>query len=356
MYSDSCSFIRPLPASTALDVIGDVHGEWEALQQLLHFLGYDENGRHKHGRKLVFVGDLCDRGPDSPAVLEWVIQAVAAENAFTIIGNHELNLLIDDPKDGSGWYFDNRPQDETYFAPWQHYPKDKRRQLQETMAQWPLILQRDDLRIVHAAWLPESIDKLIHCGEKSLIKQYHYWENRFFDDFRQTEWYESYIQETQQLKTELEDENYTMPFQPGVAHYDLLRSCHNPIRALTSGIQALTQQPFYINGRWRFTVRKPWWQQYTDPVAVIIGHYWRSWYGTAGVAEHRKDLFLEPPTHWLGKQQQVFCVDFSIGARWRERRNAILPADSRMHLAALRWPENLIMLNSGKCCPAQRNR
>ncbi|KES11496.1 hypothetical protein SASC598P14_000680, partial [Snodgrassella alvi SCGC AB-598-P14] len=64
------------------------------------------------------------------------------------------------------------------------------------MAQWPLILQRDDLRIVHAAWLPDSIDKLIHCGEKSLIKQYHYWENRFFDDFRQTEWYESYIQET----------------------------------------------------------------------------------------------------------------------------------------------------------------
>ncbi|KEQ01757.1 Calcineurin-like phosphoesterase, partial [Snodgrassella alvi SCGC AB-598-J21] len=300
MYSDSCSFIRPLPASTALDVIGDVHGEWEALQQLLHFLGYDENGRHKHGRKLVFVGDLCDRGPDSPAVLDWVIQAVAAENAFTIIGNHELNLLIDDPKDGSGWYFDNRPQDETRFAPWQHYPKDKRRQLQETMAQWPLILQRDDLRIVHAAWLPDSIDKLIHCSEKSLIKQYHYWENRFFDDFHQTEWYESYIQETQQLKTELEDENYTMPFQPGVAHYDLLRSCHNPIRALTSGIQALTQQPFYINGRWRFTVRKPWWQQYTDPVAVIIGHYWRSWYGTAGVAEHRKDLFPEPPTHWLG--------------------------------------------------------
>lgn len=356
MYSDSCSFIRPLPASTALDVIGDVHGEWEALQQLLHFLGYDENGRHKYGRKLVFVGDLCDRGPDSPAVLDWVIQAVAAENAFTIIGNHELNLLIDDPKDGSGWYFDNRPQDETRFAPWQHYPKDKRRQLQETMAQWPLILQRDDLRIVHAAWLPESIDKLIHCGEKSLIKQYHYWENRFFDDFRQTEWYESYIQETQQLKTELEDENYTMPFQPGVAHYDLLRSCHNPIRALTSGIQALTQQPFYINGRWRFTVRKPWWQQYTDPVAVIIGHYWRSWYGTAGVAEHRKDLFPEPPTHWLGKQQQVFCVDFSIGARWRERKNAILPADSRMHLAALRWPENLIMLNSGKYCPAEHNR
>lgn len=352
-YSDLSTFIRPLPSNTALDVIGDVHGEWEALQQLLHFLGYDDYGRHQHGRKLVFVGDLCDRGPNSPAVLDWVIQASASENAFTIIGNHELNLLINDPKDGAGWYFDNRPQDEARFAPWQHYPAAQRRQLQETIAQWPLILQRDDLRIVHAAWLPESINKLLECSETSLVKQYHYWENRFLDDFRNTQWYEPYQQEQQQLNKDLENEHYPMTFQAGTAHYDLLRSCHNPIRALTSGIQAITQQPFYINGRWRFTVRKPWWQQYTDPVAVIIGHYWRSWYGT-GVAEHRKELFQEPPTHWLGQQRQVFCVDFSIGARWRERKKAIAVTASQMHLAALRWPENIIMLNNGKYYHGER--
>ena len=52
-----------------LDIIGDVHGEFEVLQALLHHLGYHEYGVHPEGRKLVFVGDLCDRGPDSPAIM-----------------------------------------------------------------------------------------------------------------------------------------------------------------------------------------------------------------------------------------------------------------------------------------------
>lgn len=340
-------FIRSLPAGVPLDIIGDVHGEWLPLQHLLHFLGYDEYGHHPHGRKLVFVGDLCDRGTDSPAVLDWTIEAVAKGNAFSVIGNHELNLLINDPKDGSGWFFTERTQDEARYAPWQHYAKHKRQQLTDQLGQWPLILQRDDLRIVHAAWLPESIHKLNEFQSSSLTDVNQYWEHRFHDDFKQTEWYEVYKREIQLLGAKLEDENVSMSFQPGIAHYDLMRSCHNPLRALTSGIQALARAPFYINGRWRFTIRKPWWQHYTDSVAVIIGHYWRSWYRD-GVAEHRKELFQEAPTQWLGAKQQVFCVDYSVGARWRERQQSIDPARSRMHLAALRWPEKVIVLDNGQ--------
>lgn len=52
-----------------LDVIGDIHGEREALETLLEKLGYDPAGRHADGRRLVFVGDFCDRGPDSPGVI-----------------------------------------------------------------------------------------------------------------------------------------------------------------------------------------------------------------------------------------------------------------------------------------------
>lgn len=346
MDSYQSPFIRSLPASIPLDIIGDVHGEWEALQQLLYFLGYDDYGCHPQGRKLVFVGDLCDRGPDSPAVLDWTIAAVANENAYTIIGNHELNLLINDPKDGSGWYFANRPQDEERYAPWQHYAEHKLHLLKETLAQWPLVLYRDDLRIVHAAWLPDSINRLRECQTNTLAEMNQYWEARFFDDFRQTAWYEIYMQEIEELEAQIEDENCAMSFQPGIAHFDLLRSCHNPLRALTSGIQALAAAPFYINGRWRFTVRKPWWQQYADSIAVVIGHYWRSWYSDS-VAEHRKDLFQEAPTQWLGARQQVFCIDYSVGARWRERQRSILPTHSRFHLAALRWPEKVIVLDNG---------
>lgn len=39
----------------ALDIVGDVHGEIDALRALLARLGYDQHGEHRHGRRLVFV-------------------------------------------------------------------------------------------------------------------------------------------------------------------------------------------------------------------------------------------------------------------------------------------------------------
>ena len=58
--------------------------------------------------KLVFVGDLCDRGPDSPAVIEHVQRLMDAGRACAVIGNHEINLLREEAKDGSGWAFARR--------------------------------------------------------------------------------------------------------------------------------------------------------------------------------------------------------------------------------------------------------
>ncbi len=55
--------IQTLPEG-ALDIVGDVHGEWLALQNLLRHLGYDGEGNHPQGRKLVFVGDLCEFGEE----------------------------------------------------------------------------------------------------------------------------------------------------------------------------------------------------------------------------------------------------------------------------------------------------
>lgn len=340
------AFINALPSTDSLDIIGDVHGEWSALQRLLFYLGYKENGWHPQGRKLVFVGDLCDRGPDSPAVLDWVIEAVAAERAFAILGNHELNLLRHDVKDGSGWYFTQRTQDLARYAPWQFYPTNRKSQLHAALKQWPLVLQRDDLRVVHAAWFSESVQQLLNAGDVPLLDLYAQYEACFEERFQQSQWFDVFQQEKMTHAQNLYNEQFAIPFLSGTAHYDLLRSTINPIRALTNGIETLATKPFYINGRWRFTVRLPWWHQYYDGIAVVIGHYWRQWYPQA-VAPHRRDLFNEPPTQWLGSEQQVFCIDFSIGARWRERCQGI--KQSLLHLAALRWPEKQIMLDNGFC-------
>jgi len=83
------------------DIVGDVHGCLPELLTLLGRLGYevirDDAGRavnavHHDGRTLIFVGDLVDRGPDSPGVLRLVMGMVAAGTALCVPGNHEQKL------------------------------------------------------------------------------------------------------------------------------------------------------------------------------------------------------------------------------------------------------------------------
>ncbi|MGW6568855.1 polynucleotide kinase-phosphatase [Streptomyces sp. NPDC054975] len=73
------------------DIIGDIHGCRSELETLLTRLGYVD-GHHPEGRTAVFVGDLVDRGPDSPGVLRRVMGMVAAGDALCVPGNHENKL------------------------------------------------------------------------------------------------------------------------------------------------------------------------------------------------------------------------------------------------------------------------
>lgn len=73
------------------DIIGDIHGCGSELETLLGKLGYVD-GAHPEGRTAVFVGDLVDRGPDSPGVLRRVMSMVSDGNALCVPGNHENKL------------------------------------------------------------------------------------------------------------------------------------------------------------------------------------------------------------------------------------------------------------------------
>jgi protein phosphatase len=83
------------------DIIGDVHGCYDELTELLGRLGYDvatsgdgtRSARHPEGRKAVFVGDLVDRGPDIPGVLRLAMSMTAAGSALCVPGNHDMKLV-----------------------------------------------------------------------------------------------------------------------------------------------------------------------------------------------------------------------------------------------------------------------
>src|SRR5262249_27499461 len=87
------------------DIVGDVHGCFDELVELLERLGYavapdtDADGARTYavpppeGRTAVFRGDLVDRGPKTPEVLRLVMTMVAAGAALCVPGNHESKLL-----------------------------------------------------------------------------------------------------------------------------------------------------------------------------------------------------------------------------------------------------------------------
>lgn len=82
------------------DIIGDVHGCYDELLTLLGELGYSVTQSDSgvevvppQGRKAVFVGDLVDRGPNTPAVLRLAMSMSKNGTAFCLPGNHDIKLM-----------------------------------------------------------------------------------------------------------------------------------------------------------------------------------------------------------------------------------------------------------------------
>ena len=87
------------------DIIGDIHGCFDELKDLLTQLGYFVSKRgngdgalrydvkHPEGRKVVFLGDLVDRGPKIPEVLRLVMGMIEAGTALCVPGNHDVKLM-----------------------------------------------------------------------------------------------------------------------------------------------------------------------------------------------------------------------------------------------------------------------
>lgn len=157
----------------AYDIIGDVHGCATELEALLGELGYEiaeATGEYRHpDRQAIFVGDLIDRGTEHLRVLEVVKAMVDAGSAQIVMGNHEFNALAYHTEWplGSGEYLRSRTQKHTeqHQAFLDQLTGEQQREYLDWFATFPLWLDLDGLRVIHACWHDESIAEVLErCG------------------------------------------------------------------------------------------------------------------------------------------------------------------------------------------------
>lgn len=132
------------------DIIGDVHGCLEELIMLLEKLGYNtETKTHPNGRRVVFLGDICDRGWYSYGTYHLVYDMVMRNKAIMVRGNHDdkLRRFFEGNRVIQNHGLDKTIADfQTHCVPEQD--------VSEFLSEVPLFLSLDNdkLIVVHAAW------------------------------------------------------------------------------------------------------------------------------------------------------------------------------------------------------------
>lgn len=158
--------------SEGYDVIGDVHGQCDALEQLLESMGYRaDRGVWRHeARQAIFVGDLIDRGPRQVDTVELVRRMVDEGTARMVVGNHEYNAVawtLEDPDQPGGFvrsHSANHTRQHQVFLDQVIEGSTTHRRFIDwftTLPMWTEVsLDGVPLRVVHACWDQESMEVL----------------------------------------------------------------------------------------------------------------------------------------------------------------------------------------------------
>jgi hypothetical protein len=148
------------------DIIGDIHGHADELEQLLLMMGYElKSGSYQHPeRKALFVGDYIDRGPKIRETLQMIRSMVEKGNAITLMGNHKYNALCFHYPEIEGGHvrkhlIKNIIQHIETLKQFQNLQSEY-----EDYLDWfktlPLYFENANFRAVHACWDAQAIDLL----------------------------------------------------------------------------------------------------------------------------------------------------------------------------------------------------
>jgi Calcineurin-like phosphoesterase len=140
------------------DLVGDIHGHSDPLLRLLDKLEYGMVGgifRHSE-RKMIFVGDFIDRGPQQRDVLRIARSMCESGAAIAVMGNHEFNAIGWAAQNEDGGFLRNHSEKNArQHAKFLHQIEEDSADHQNAL-RWfrslPLWLELPDLRVVHAYW------------------------------------------------------------------------------------------------------------------------------------------------------------------------------------------------------------
>ena len=280
------------------DIIGDIHGHATPLKQLLIQLDYQYDGnsyRHPQ-RKVIFLGDYIDRGPDQVEVYRIVRAMVDADQAIAIMGNHELNAVL--------WTIKSPNNPDQFLRPHTtHNRKQHDAFLQQVgensdlhaeIIEWfrtlPLCYENNDFRAVHAYWNTEALEYL---KQQDFIDSQYRISNADAWKIIGTRGSQPYLWVEQLLK------GIELPLPEGVSFFDKDGKQRFEVRVrwwLSMEFSSFAEVALLD---WQIAaqlehITTPVFSRYEDEKLLFIGHYWMT-----GHPER-----LSP---------YVACLDFSIG-------------------------------------------
>jgi len=157
------------------DIIGDIHGYGKELIIVLEKMGYSEkepyNYAHPDGRKVIFIGDYIDRGPEILLTLRIVRTMQENGNAIAIMGNHEFNFLCYNFTNEDGKSFRDQKKKTRGESLTDQELGDEITSYLNWMSDLPLFFENDVCRCVHAHWDKKSIALIRERGIAKLDRE-----------------------------------------------------------------------------------------------------------------------------------------------------------------------------------------
>ena len=154
-------------------IIGDVHGCYFEFLDLLKKVHY-----HKSTHRLILVGDIINRGPESLKMLEWVRK----EEVEIVQGNHEYGFVK------------SVKEKRQVGSVLEKLKKDMGSQLQEWIQwieTWPFYLDEPDFLVVHGGLVPQQTPQQT---DPWLLMHIRTWDGKGLDlnNPNHPPWYELY--------------------------------------------------------------------------------------------------------------------------------------------------------------------